>query len=71
MSLKSFEADASTHLLAGLIFSGRKNYLKSIKHYQRAIELDPKFYEVKNNLGTVYLALGQWEKAVTLFQDVA
>jgi type IV pilus assembly protein PilF len=67
LSLKFFEADPHTHLLAGLIFSGRNKYLKAMNHYKRALELDPKFYEVKNNLGTIYLALGQWERAIILF----
>ena len=71
LSLKSFEADPNTHLLAGLIFSGRKDYLKAIKHYQRALELKPKFYEVRNNLGTVYLALGQWKKSIEIFKELS
>lgn len=58
------------HMLAGLIYTGRGDLLKALNHYQRAIELKQDYFEAKNNLGTVYLALGRWDKAVEVFSDL-
>ena len=63
-SLKKNNANFKAHFLAGLIFSGRANWLKAIESYRRAIELNPQYYEAQNNLSTVYLSLGQWKKAI-------
>lgn len=65
-SLKRNEKSFQAHFLAGLIFSGRSNWLKAIQHYRRTIELNPSYYEAHNNLSTVYLSLGQWEKAIEI-----
>ena len=69
-SLKLNQRSPEVHLLAGLIYSGRGDLLKAIQHYQSAIQLRPDFYKAKNNLGTVYLALGNWVKAVEIFGDL-
>ena len=69
-SLKAYEKDPSAHLLAGLIFTGRSDWLTAMKHYKRALELKPTFYEVKNNLGTLYLTMGQWERAIKIFKEL-
>ena len=69
-SLKLYDKDPEVHLLAGLIFTGRSDWLSSMKHYKRALDLKPDFHEAKNNLGTVYLALGQWKKATQIFKDL-
>lgn len=58
------------HMLAGLIYTGRSDLLKALTHYTQALELKPDFFEAKNNLGTVYLALGRWDKAIEVFQDL-
>ena len=69
-SLKLNGERPEVHLLAGLIYSGRRDLLKAIQHYQSAIQLKPDFYKAKNNLGTVYLALGNWVKAVEIFSEL-
>jgi len=69
-SLKLREDDPATHHLAALIFMGRSDWLKALKHGKRALELKPDFYEAKNNLGVVYLSLGEWREAVTVFQEL-
>ena len=70
ISLKLNETSAQSHWLAGLIFSGRGASLTAIKHYRRALEIDPTLHEVQNNLGTIYLSLEQWEKAVEVFKPL-
>ena len=69
-SVKYNDKNPEAHLLAGLIYSGRGELLKSIEHYQMALKLKPDFYKAKNNLGTIYLALGNWIKAVEVFSDL-
>jgi Tfp pilus assembly protein PilF len=69
-SLKLNPRSPDVHLLAGLIYSGRRDLLKAIQHYQSALELKPDFYKAKNNLGTVYLTLGNWVKAIEIFGDL-
>lgn len=69
-SVKFNDANPEAHLLAGLIYSGRGDLLKSIQHYKSALKLKPLYYEAKNNLGTIYLALGNWVKAVEIFKEL-
>jgi len=69
-SLKLNDHSPEVHLLAGLIYSGRGDLLKAIQHYQSALKIKPDFYKAKNNLGTVYLALGNWVKATEIFGEL-
>ncbi len=62
---------AEVHMLTGLIYTGRSDLLKALKYYRRAIEIKPDYYEAKNNLGTVYLSLGMWQKAIEVFSDLS
>ena len=67
-SLKLQDDNAATHHLAALIFMGRADWLQALKHAKRALELKPDFHEAKNNLGAVYLSLGEWREAAKVFQ---
>jgi type IV pilus assembly protein PilF len=69
-SLKLNERDASAQMTAGVIFMGRQDWLKALKYFKRALELQPDFHEAKNNLGSVYLALGQWSEAALVFEEL-
>ena len=69
-SLKFNESKPESHLLAGLIFTGRTDELSAMKHYKRALELRPDYHEVKNNLGTIHLVLGQWRDAEKIFLEL-
>lgn len=70
LSLKLDEANAETHVLAGLIFMGRERYVDAIFHYQRALELDPKAHTARNNLGATYLATERWDDAIQVFDTL-
>ena len=71
--LKSIAIDpdnADARLLAGLVFMGRERYLDAIGEFKRAVELRPKFHFALNNLGATYLALGQWDEAIAVFDQL-
>lgn len=70
MSLKLDPKSAEVHMLIGLIYTGRSDLLKALKHYRTAIEIKPDYYEAKNNLGTVYLSLKMWKKAIEVFSEL-
>ena len=44
-------------------------YRLSLKYFQRALALQPKFPEARNNLGTLYLLMGKWDKAIACFKE--
>jgi len=44
-------------------------YKLSLKYFNRALALQPKFPEAQNNLGTLYLEMGEWDKAIACFKE--
>ncbi len=58
------------HMLAGLIYLGREQYVKSIRHFKRSLEIKPKYYAAANNLGAAYLAAGRWNDAIELYSGL-
>ena len=42
----------------------------AVGHFQRAIALDPKYSEAKNNMGVAYLRMGNWNAAIDIFQEL-
>ena len=71
--LKSLIADPDypeAHMLAGLIYLGRKQYTQSIRHFKTALKLRPNFLKAKNNLGAAYLADGQYDAAIQVYEDL-
>ena len=55
------------HMLAGLIYLGREQYTKAIRHFKRALDIRPTYHAAANNLGTAYLASGRWDDAIRLY----
>jgi tetratricopeptide (TPR) repeat protein len=55
---------ADSHNLAGLIYLGRKQYPDALQHFQKALDLVPRFYNARANLGALYLAMQEWNKAI-------
>jgi len=71
--LRSLMADPDypeAHMLAGLIYLGRKQYPESIRHFKTALKLRPNFLKAKNNLGAAYLADGRWDSAIQVYEDL-
>ena len=48
-----------------LVFRSLGDYQLSLKYFRKALELKPGFPEAVNNMGTVYLLMGDWPKAIT------
>ncbi len=44
-------------------------YKLSLKYFERALALKPKYPEARNNLGTLYLVMGKWDKAIACFKE--
>ena len=66
------------HFNLGLRFQKQRKYRLAIEQYQRAIEIQPKFAQAYNNLGSVYFlsgsypeAMEEYKKAIELKPDYA
>ncbi len=55
------------HMLAGLIFLGREDYLDAVDHFRRALEQKPDYRDAHHNLGATYLASQRWDEAIQVF----
>ena len=55
---------AQAHNLSGLVHMGRKEYADSLSHFKQALDLVPRFFEARANLGALYIALQNWHKAL-------
>ncbi|MBC8179202.1 MAG: tetratricopeptide repeat protein, partial [Deltaproteobacteria bacterium] len=44
-------------------------YKLSLKYFNRALAIKPKDPETRNNLGTLYLEMGEWDKAIACFKE--
>ncbi len=62
----SFEAINQFNL--GVSYQNRKDYVKAIEAYKRAIELDPNYIEAYNNLGILYQEIGDDHSAYETYQ---
>lgn len=54
----------------GLVYFLRQKNELSIKHFKRAIELEPTYTEAKNNLARVYIEDSQYQEAEQLLKQV-
>lgn len=42
----------------------------AVVHFKRAVALKPSYAPARNNLGTAYLALKQWDTAIGIFKEI-
>jgi type IV pilus assembly protein PilF len=54
-----------------LVFRSLGDYPLSLKYFRKALALKPQFPEATNNMGTVYLLMGDWNKAIVCFKEAA
>lgn len=61
------------HFNLGILYAQKKRWRKSIKHYRKAIKIDPKLTDAYRNIAKVYLKIGNeieaanfWYKAIKL-----
>ena len=52
------------------VMQERGDYAAAIEGYEKIIRADPTFYWAYQDLGTTYLALGKWRKAVQSFESL-
>ncbi len=52
------------HNLAGLIYMGRKEYLESLQHFEKALAIKPDYFIARANLGALHMAMQNWEEAL-------
>jgi Tfp pilus assembly protein PilF len=60
--------DASIQFGLGSALNARGRFQEGLRHYRRALEIDPKFTEAHNAMGSTYLELGQWDDAIREFE---
>jgi type IV pilus assembly protein PilF len=58
------------HNLAGLIYLGRKEYLDSLKHFEKALAVDPDFHMARANLGALHMAMQNWQEALATLEPL-
>jgi len=72
--LKKAEAlypeDHITQFDLGLTYYYRDRYDQAVEHLQRAIQLKPGYAPAINTLGNTYSAMGQWDKAIEVYEKI-
>ena len=66
-AIRLYPANPDAHFMLGFIFQGRQEYTRAIVEYRRALELRAGWFEVRNNLGSIYLATADWQQAIDIF----
>ena len=54
-----------------LVFRSLGDYQLSLKYFRKTLELKPRFPEATNNMGTVYLLMEDWNRAIKCFREAA
>ena len=63
-TIPSEKYDEDTYLILGNIYQSKGNEKKAIENYQKAIEINPKFYKAYYNLGNLYFVKGDFLSSV-------
>ncbi|MEN3186820.1 MAG: tetratricopeptide repeat protein [Atribacterota bacterium] len=62
--------DAQEHYRNGYIYFSQGNYQKALESYQKALELDPQFWDAQYWVGKVYEQLGDIPQALVAWRKV-
>ncbi len=62
------EAQSKSAIAAGVALYGEGKYEEAIAKYQKAIDLDPKYANVYNNIGDALYRQGKYEKAISNYK---
>lgn len=68
---KRFPESATLHIYMGDLLKAMKHYEEAFPHWRRARELEPEWMDAAYSMGFAYEELGQWEKAATVWTDIA
>ncbi len=78
MALKEFlqaveyqPQDSANHVALAQAYQLKKSYLNAERHYLKALELEPGEPSYQNNLASLYLDMGEWQKAADYFAEAA
>jgi type IV pilus assembly protein PilF len=63
--------DAFTQHDLGLCYREKKLMSDAIAHLNKAVQLKPSYTPARNSLGRVYLEIGQVDKAIAIFKEIA
>ncbi len=63
--------DADLHQQIALVYRNLAKYRLSEEHFEKALHLRPRFPVAWNNLGTLYLLEGKWDRAIACFRKAA
>jgi len=55
----------------GLAYFVREKYAAAERHFRRALELDSKYSDARNNLGRVLIEAGKYREAISVLDEVA
>ena len=66
--LKEFPNNYFLHNISGITLAKQKNYLKAIKYFQKAIEINSEVPEGHYNLGNALLEMERYDESVKYFQ---
>jgi len=56
------------HHEVAIVYRDLGEYQRALPYFRRTLVLKPRFPEAQNNLGTLYLLLKDWDRAVECFQ---
>ena len=61
--LRSTPNSAKAHFLLGNVYAQQDQFTKAEEHFNKALELDPKYVDARSNLGVVYYRQGKLQEA--------
>jgi type IV pilus assembly protein PilF len=55
----------------GICFMNKKRMADAISHFKKAVAIKSNYASARNNLGTAYLALKEWDTAIEIFKGIS
>ena len=68
---RTYTNDPHLHNDLGLVYMAKDRLLLAIEHFKKAVDLKPDYAPARNNLGTAYLAMKNWDSAIICFKEVS
>jgi tetratricopeptide (TPR) repeat protein len=62
--------DPANHYALGNLYMRRDKLNEAKAHYQKSLELDSEYHSALNKLASIYALTGNYDKAISLFQEV-
>ena len=68
---QKFPESATLHLYAGDVLRSLKRYEEAFPHWERALELEPRWFDAAYSKGFCYEEMGEYAKACEVFTKIA